>query len=88
MGFQYLWVFNIYGFSMAVSPFDRLERSRSRIVAGRVLARQSVLSLKTGNLAAKKKAYLGHAIASVAPATSSKSPLCSLTHSEGLRFSG
>jgi hypothetical protein len=36
----------LYGFSMPVSPFDRLGSSRSRIVAGGVLARRSLLSLK------------------------------------------
>jgi hypothetical protein len=45
----------LYGFSMAVSPFDRLERSRSRIVAGGVLARRSLLSLKPGISQQRKK---------------------------------
>jgi hypothetical protein len=45
----------LYGFSMAVSPFDRLERSRSRIVAGGVLARRSLLSLKPGISQLRKK---------------------------------
>jgi hypothetical protein len=66
----------LYGFSMAVSPFDRLGSPRSRMVEKRSAAQRGLLSLKTANLVAEKNSRpMKHAIASVAPATSSKSPL-------------
>jgi hypothetical protein len=73
----------LYGFSMPVSPFDRLGSSRSQIVAGGVLARRSLLSRKPG-ISQLRKARLEHAAASAAPAASSKSPFHQLRSGTGV----
>ena len=66
-------------FSMGFQwPFRHLIASgvrESRIVEKRSAAQRGLLSLKTANLVAEKNSRpMKHAIASLAPATSSKSP--------------
>jgi hypothetical protein len=61
----------IYGFSMVVSPFDRLRSARSQIVEKCGSTTAKPIIAQNANLVAEKIASREHAVASAAPAASS-----------------